>query len=88
MKWQIIESRLIAQQLPKAPSKIQQKYTIWRDRVRQLGPNLRGGYRVHSLRGKRKGQKSARLSRQWRIIFKVFENELVVEALELTPHKY
>ena len=88
MEWQITEARLIARQLQKAPVEIQQKYAIWRDRVEQFGPDLRGGYRVHSLRGRRKGQQSARLSRQWRVIFKVFADQLVVEALELTPHKY
>ncbi len=57
-------------------------------RVGRFGPFLGGGYRVHLLSGARKGQRSARLSRQWRVIFKVLERELIVEAMELTLHKY
>ena len=88
MQWQIIESRLLGKQLKTAPAEIQMKYLIWRNRVEQTGPNLPGGYRVHALRGKRKGEKSARLNRQWRVIFRAFHDQLIVEALELTPHKY
>ena len=88
MEWRLIESRLLARQLKRAPVEMQAKYAVWRSRVQHLGPHLPGGYRVHALRGQRKGQKSARLDRQWRIIFKVFQAELVVEALELTPHNY
>jgi len=88
MEWKVIESRLIARQLPRAPRRIQKKYIAWRGMVRDYGPDLRGGLRVHALVGSRKGQKAARLSRQWRVIFRVLEGDLIVEALELTPHKY
>jgi hypothetical protein len=88
MQWRVIESRLIAKQIARAPTEIQQKYVVWRDRVQHDGPRLGGGYQVHALQGKRKGQMAARLSRQWRVIFKVWKGELVVEALELTPHEY
>ena len=88
MEWKVIESRMIGRQLQRVPKDIQAKYAIWRNRVRRNGPYLQGGYRFHALEGNRRGQKSVRLSLRWRVIFKVFEGELVVEALELTPHKY
>ena len=88
MGWKVIESRAVVRQLRRAPREIQAKYIVWRNRVRSSGPYLPSGFRVHPLLGKRKGQISARLNRQWRVIFKVFEGELIVEALELTPHKY
>jgi proteic killer suppression protein len=88
MEWKVIESRLIARQLPRVPREIQEKYILWRSLVQRHGPYLCGGFRVHALRGNRKGQKSARMNRQWRVIFRVFEGDLIVEALELTPHKY
>ena len=56
-------------------------YALW-------GRNFQGGYRTHALRGRRAGQKSARLGRQWRVIFRVVDDDLIVEALELTPHNY
>jgi len=88
MQWQVVESRLIVRQMSRVPKEIQAKYCAWRQRVQEAGPNLRGGYRTHALHGKRTGEKSAWLGRQWRVIFRVFEHQLLVEALELTPHKY
>jgi len=88
MEWRVVETRSLAKQIQRAPREIQEKYIVWRNRVRRLGPQLHGGFRVHALQGDRKGQKSARLNRQWRVIFKVLEDQLIVEALELTPHKY
>ena len=88
MQWKVIESRLVSRQLPRVPREIQEKYILWRELVRREGPYLRGGFRVHPLHGNREGQKSARMNRQWRVIFRVFEGDLIVEAIELTPHKY
>jgi hypothetical protein len=88
MEWRVVESRLLRKQWQRAPQRVQRDYDFWRDRVRVLGPNLQGGYRTHSLQGRRSGQKSAWLGRQWRVIFKVVEGELIVEALELIPHSY
>jgi plasmid maintenance system killer protein len=88
MEWEVVESRLVVRQLPRVPREIQARYCAWRQRVHEEGPNIQGGYRTHALRGKREGEKSAWLGRQWRVIFRVFEGQLIVEALELTPHKY
>ena len=88
MEWRVVESRLLARQIQRAPREIQEKYVVWRSLVQQRGPQLRGGFRAHALHGDRKGQKSVWLNRQWRVIFKAFEGELVVQALELTPHRY
>ena len=88
MEWRVVESRLLARQIQRAPREIQEKYVVWRNLVRHWGPQLQGGFRVHALQGSRKGQKSAWLNRQWRVIFKVVEDQLIVEAIELTPHKY
>ena len=88
MEWRVVESRLLARQIQRAPREIQAKYQVWRNLVRRWGPQLRGGFRVHSLQGNRKGQKSAWLNRQWRVIFKVVEEQFIVQALERTPHKY
>jgi toxin HigB-1 len=88
MGWHIVEGRLIAKQLERAPKSIRVKYSFWRSNVREMGPNLQGGYRTHALKGDRAGQKSARLDKRWRVIFQIFEHDLIVEALEVTPHNY
>jgi plasmid maintenance system killer protein len=88
MEWKVVESRALTRQVRRAPRDIQRRYSAWRNIVQRRGPYLSGGYRIHPLLGDRKGQMSARLNRQWRVIFKVFAGELIVEALEVTPHKY
>jgi len=88
MEWRVVESRLLARQIRRAPREIQEKYAVWRSLVERWGPQLSGGFRVHALQGDRRGQKSAWLNRQWRVIFKVLEGQLIVEALELTPRRY
>ncbi len=88
MPWRVVESRSLAKQVERSPREIQQRYVVWRHRVEQEGPELGGGYRVHKLRGNRKGEMAARLNRQWRVIFTVLHDELIVHAIELTPHKY
>lgn len=89
MEWTVLESRLVSRQLRRVPKEIQAKYVLWRSLVRREGPYLVGtGFRPHALKGNRQGQKAARLNRQWRVIFRVFEGQLTVEAIELTPHKY
>jgi hypothetical protein len=88
MEWKVTESRVFDRQLRRAPREIQEKYILWRGLVRRNGPYFRGGFRMHALSENRKGQKAARLNRRWRVIFKVIEGGLIVEAMELTPHKY
>jgi mRNA-degrading endonuclease YafQ of YafQ-DinJ toxin-antitoxin module len=88
MEWRVVESRLLLRQLERTPGRVPIDYEFWKEQVRVYGPNLQGGFRTHALRGRRKGQRSARLDRLWRVIFRVVEDELIVEALELTPHRY
>jgi mRNA-degrading endonuclease YafQ of YafQ-DinJ toxin-antitoxin module len=88
MEWRVVESRLLRKQWQRAPRRVQADYEFWREQVRILGPNRQGGYRTHALHGGRSGQRSAWLGRQWRVIFRVVEDELIVEALELIPHSY
>lgn len=48
------------------------------------------GYRDHSLKGNRKGQRSSSLSKSWRVIYQLDEktNQLIVDVLEVNHHEY
>ena len=47
------------------------------------------GFHDEPLHGHRRGQRSIRLNRQWRAIYKLEENrEIHIEILEVTPHDY
>jgi proteic killer suppression protein len=89
--WRILEHRDIAKICRKVPPEIAKKYELWKDLVFRHGPEILRefpGFHDEPLRGKRSGQRSSRLSRQFRVIY-VVERELVtVCVLEITPHKY
>ena len=46
------------------------------------------GFHDEKLQGKRAGQRSSRLSLQYRVIYKVDRKHTTVFVLETTPHKY
>lgn len=89
--WQIFEHRDISKACRKLPGEIVKKYELWKEIVSLHGPEkLRefGGFNDESLKGQRKGQRSSRLSRQYRVVY-VVEREIVsVYVLAVTPHEY
>jgi proteic killer suppression protein len=43
---------------------------------------------MNHLKGKQKGERSVRLSRAYRLIYKEFNKEVHVELLEVNKHEY
>jgi len=67
------------------------KYELWKDIVFRHGPEkLREfpGFHDEKLRGRREGERSSRLSLQYRVIYSVDRSIVTVFILEITPHKY
>ena len=61
----------VRKDLKKAPYYIGDKVQIWADMVEQEGlfaVQRVPGFRDHSLKGDRKGQRSVYLNKQWRLI--------------------
>ena len=46
------------------------------------------GFHDEKLKGERKGQRSSRLSEQYRVIYTVERDIVTVLVMEITPHKY
>jgi len=89
--WEVYEHRRIDKQLQKLPVDILKKYEKWKDIVEISGPSglrLIRGFRDEALRGEWKGHRSSRLSQQYRIIYKVDGDRLLVEVVEVNPHDY
>ncbi|MBO6558240.1 MAG: type II toxin-antitoxin system mRNA interferase toxin, RelE/StbE family [Pseudomonadales bacterium] len=89
--WKVYEHRRIDKQLQKLPVDILKKYEKWKDIVEISGPSglrLIRGFRDEALRGEWKGHRSSRLSQQYRIIYKVDGERLLVEVVEVNPHDY
>ena len=73
------------------PIEILKRYEKWKDIAMLSGPQgLRAiqGFRDEALSGKWKGFRSSRLNEQWRVIYSVEADAMVVQVVRVTPHDY
>ncbi len=79
--------------LKKTPRHLQEKFRAWLVAVSKAGVDevrKQKGWHDEPLSGKRKGQRSIRLNKQWRAIY-IIKNDGTIEFLEVTevmPHEY
>jgi proteic killer suppression protein len=92
MKATVIITRAARKGLENAPAHVLDKFALWVETVRQFGlPVARRSPSFHDepLQGKRQGQRSIRLNRQWRAIYTETEEQtIIVTVLEVTAHDY
>ena len=90
--WEIQEHRRVDKQLSVAvPIEILKRYEKWKDIARVSGPpGLRAikGFHDEALSGEWKGHRSSRLGLQWRVIYSVVANVLLIQVVQVTPHDY
>jgi addiction module RelE/StbE family toxin len=89
--WEIYEHRRLSRQLKGAPQEILKRYEKWKDIVRLSGPaGLRKikGFHDEALRGEWKGHRSSRLGLQYRVIYKTLKDQVMIQAVNLSPHDY
>lgn len=89
--WQIYEHRKVPSQLSKIPKEILQRYEKWKDIVGLSGPDgLRAirGFNDEALKGEWKGFRSSRLNQQYRVIYHIERDNILVKVVEVTPHDY
>jgi proteic killer suppression protein len=87
----ILEHRNVERVCRRLPEEILKKYELWKRMVFRHGPEkLREfpGFHDEALQGDRKGQRSSRLSLQYRVIYIVEREAVAVYVLEVTPHHY
>lgn len=73
------------------PEAIQQRNEIWKEIVAVSGPEeLRRirGFNDESLRGDWKGHRSFRLNQQYRVIYRIERDEVLVQVVDVTAHDY
>ena len=89
--WEILEHRRVSRQLSRMPEAIQQRYEIWKGIVAVSGPQgLRRirGFNDESLRGDWKGHRSSRLNQQYRVIYRIERDEVLVRVVDVTARDY
>ena len=90
--WQIEEHRRVDKQLAGAvPIEILKRYEKWKDVARLSGPpglRMIKGFHDEALSGEWKGHRSSRLGLQWRVIYRVSAEVLLIQVIHVTPHDY
>ncbi len=89
--WEIYEHRNATKQLDALPVEILKRYEKWKDIVHVSGPQgLRKirGFNDEALRGEWKGHRSSRLNQQYRVIYRIQRDVVLVEVVNVTPHDY
>jgi addiction module RelE/StbE family toxin len=90
--WQIEEHRRVDKQLSgPAPIEVLSRYEKWKDIARMSGPpGLRviKGFHDEALSGEWKDHRSSRLGLQWRVIYRVVANVLLIQVVQVTAHDY
>ncbi len=90
--WRIEEHRRVDKQLAGAvPNEILKRYEKWKDVARLSGPpglRMIKGFHDEALSGEWKGHRSSRLGLQWRVIYRVSTEVLLIQVIHVTPHDY
>lgn len=90
--WQIEEHRRVDKQLSgSVPLEVLKRYEKWKDIARISGPmGLRviKGFHDEALAGEWKGFRSSRLGLQWRVIYQVVADVLMIHVVQVTAHDY
>jgi len=91
MDWVIKETKKITKSLNTLPRNIQASYEAWRSVVLNNGiDSLRQikGYHFEKLSGQRSQQHSCRLSKGYRVFFRIDKKIVTVYVLEVNKHEY
>ena len=89
--WKIFERHTIDRKISKLPKEVLKRYEKWKDIVAISGPSgLRviKGFHDEALRGQWKGHRSSRLGLQYRVIYRVEVDRVLVMVVDITPHDY
>ena len=89
--WEIYEHRKVEKQLKSLPIDVLKRYEKWKDIVFISGPiglKLIRGFKDEALRGEWKGCRSSRLGVQYRVIYTVENDRVLVKVMSVTSHDY
>jgi len=89
--WEVYEHRRVPRELKKLTLDVLERYEKWKDIIMISGPEgLRRirGFNDEALRGEWKGYRSSRLNRQYRVIYKIERQQVLVKVVKVTSHDY
>jgi len=87
----VYEHRRAGKSLDRLPLELLRHYEKWKDIARISGPaglRLIKGFHDERLRGEWEGYCSSRLNAQYRVIYKIEEQRVLVVVMDVTAHDY
>ncbi len=91
MKIKITYSHLFEKQIEKMPLRIKKRVRGWIFAVTEEGISKAMKLRTYgdeALKGKRKGQRSIRLNKAYRLIYEAIDQNVHIHILEVNKHEY
>jgi addiction module RelE/StbE family toxin len=89
--WEVYEHRRVAGRLKRLPQEVLKRYEKWKDIIQVSGPQglrLIKGFHDEALRGDWKGHRSSRLGIQYRVIYRIVADQVLVQVIDLNAHDY
>ena len=89
--WHIREHKKLEKIITKLPPQVVKKYELWKDIIFRHGPEKLKefpGFHDEKLTGDRSGQRSSRLNLQYRVIYEVDKDIVIIYVIEITAHDY
>lgn len=89
--WEIYEHKNLVRRICRIPGEVLKRYEKWKDIVMISGPDglrLIKGFHDEALKGKWTGYRSSRLGKQYRVIYKIENQQCYVQVINLTAHDY
>ena len=89
--WTVYEHRRVVKRFERLPKEILKRYEKWKDIVRFSGPaglRLIKGFHDEALGGEWRGNRSSRLGQQFRVLYKVVAQKVLVKVIDVSAHDY
>ena len=89
--WNVTESKAAKKALDVAPAAVKANFDAWLQIVKHSGPaglRLIKGFHDEALSGKWQDHRSSRLSRDYRVIYRVLRDSVEVHVVDMTKHDY
>jgi len=89
--WKIFEHKKSIKQINSLPIEVLKRYEKWKDIVSISGPSgLKQikGFNDESLSGEWNGYRASRLNLQYRVIYKIENEQFFVKVIKVTAHDY
>lgn len=89
--WSIYEKKSLIKNIRRIPVYVLKHYELWKQIVELEGPQglqLIKGFHDEALKGQWNGYRSSLLTREWRVIYKIENEQCEVYVIDVNHHDY